>query len=247
MGLFDMFSNKPTSGKIQKATKRMLNEHHQQQVRQEALHELAGYGTPEAIGALIKRLGVNFRDTIKNEQEKRWVSDTLVSQFGPQAIEPLIIGIRSEQFISAMILVLARLITEEKLVGVLVETLGSYQPDDHRTIEPRMQLVDALADHEDERVQPAIMPYAMDHDDQVRVKVIGLLQQRVDADHALYTDVVEQLIEVLDDPEASGRITRTAAHALEGLKADMSKYSERLKDIVPDGYSIGADGRFVGQ
>jgi HEAT repeat protein len=245
MGLFDFLSNKPTSGKIQRASKRMLNEHHQQQVRQEALHELAGYGTPEAIEALVKRLSVSFRDTIKNEQEIRWVSDTLVQQFGPQAVEPLIAAIKSEQFISSSIMALGRLISEEKLVGLLVETLSGYEPQDHRTIEPRMQLVDALSDHDDERVLPAMLPYAMDHDDQVRVKAIGLLEHRVDAQHALYPQVVEQLVTVIEDPEASGRITRTAADALLRLKADVAAFAERLDGILGDGYSLTADGRLA--
>ena len=55
MGLLDFLSNKPTPSKIARATKRMLNEHHQQQVRQEALEELAAYGTPEAVASLVRR------------------------------------------------------------------------------------------------------------------------------------------------------------------------------------------------
>ena len=76
----------------------MLNEHHQQQVRQEAMQELVAMDSPEAIGALIKRLGVNFRDTIKNEQEKRWVHQTLVEYFSDRAVAPLIEFIRTEYF-----------------------------------------------------------------------------------------------------------------------------------------------------
>ena len=68
MGLFDFLSNDPVK-KVERLSKKILNEHHQQQVRQEALDELVSIGSTEAITALIKRLGVNFRDTIKNEQE----------------------------------------------------------------------------------------------------------------------------------------------------------------------------------
>jgi hypothetical protein len=54
MGLADFFSSlsgKPTPAKIEKIMKRMLNEHHQPQVRQESMEELAGIGTPLAIEA----------------------------------------------------------------------------------------------------------------------------------------------------------------------------------------------------
>jgi HEAT repeat protein len=241
MGLFDFFS---TGGKIERAAKRMLNEHHQQPVRQEALEELAANGSPEAIGALVRRLGVNFRDTIKNEQEKRWVSDTLVERFGERAVEPLLSFLGQEQVVSSAIQVLARLISAERLVGLLVETLAGYAPEDHRTMEARMQLVDALSDHlEDERALPALLPYTGDHDDQIRVKVIGLLAQHVRAGHALYGIAIERLVAVLEDPEASARITRAAAEALISLDADLSGSAAALAETMPDGYRLSPSGR----
>jgi HEAT repeat protein len=241
MGLFDFFSS---GNKIERCTKRMLNEHHQQQVRQESMEELASYGTPEAVAALIKRLGANFRDTIKNEQEKRWVADTLVEHFPDKAIEPLIAFVRNEQMVSSAIQTLGRLVSAERLVGVLVETLAAYAPDDHRTIEARMQLVDALSDHlDDARALPVLCPYAMDHDDQIRVKVIGLLQQHVTPAHPIYAEVVNQLAAVLEDPEASARITRTAAEALITLEANLSHRQSALAESLPDGYRFNAEGK----
>lgn len=242
MGLFDMFSKKPTHAKIIKAEKRMLNEHQQQQIRQEALQELVDYGTPDAISSLIKRLGVNFRDTIKNEQEKRWVSTKLVEHFGEQSIEPLIAFIKTDQTISAAIRVLAKLISQERLVGLLIEGLQQYPPEDHRTISARMQLIDALVDADDDRIVPAVSPYAMDHDDDIRVKVMGLLQSRVSADHPEYARVSAQLLDVLTDA-ASGRITRRAAQALEALKVDLSAHAQLVEASVPDGYDF--DGTFI--
>lgn len=241
MSFFSFFSS---GSRIERCTKRMLNEHHQQQVRQEALDELAGYGTPEAVAALVKRLGVNFRDTIKNEQEKRWVADTLVERFPDKAIEPLTAAIRSEQTISSLVQTLDRLIDTERLVGLLVDTLKGYPPEDHRTIEARLQLVDALSDHmDDPRVLPVLYLYAADHDDQVRVKVISLLQQHVRKGHTSYDDVAAKLVEVIGDPEASSRITRAAAEALIALEADLSAQAAEIGEFIPEGYRIGAQGQ----
>lgn len=235
MGLFDMFSKKPTHTKIKKAEKRMLNEHQQKQIRQEALEELVSYGTDDAIASLIKRLGVNFRDTIKNEQEKRWVSTQLVETFGERSVQPLIDFIKTDQTISAAIRVLAQLISDERLVTLLIEGLEQYPPEDHRTISARMQLIDALADLEDPRIVPAVAAYAMDHDDDIRVKVMGLLQARVGATHPEYAMVSAQLLDVLTDA-ASGRITRRAAQALSALEVDLSAHAQLVEASVPDGY-----------
>ncbi|MCA9538855.1 MAG: HEAT repeat domain-containing protein [Myxococcales bacterium] len=245
MGLFDFLSKKPSPKRIDKLTKRMMDEHHQQPVRQEAMDELVSIGTPEAIAALIKRLGTNFRDTIKNEQEKKFVSDTLAEHFRDRSIEPLLAFIRTDQTISAAIRTVARLIGRERLIGELCEVLASYPPKDHRTISARMQLVDALADYDDPRIIPALLPYANDHDDDVRVKVMDLLEARVKKGHPQYDATIEALVQVLQDPEAAGRITRRAASVLVALKADLSKHTDALAELLPDGFALGADGRLA--
>lgn len=247
MGLFDLFSSKPTPRKIEKAQKRMLNEHHQQAVRQEAIEELISYGTPEAISALIRRLGTNFRDTIKNEQEKRYVSETLVDRFGDASVEPLLEFIRTEHTISAAIITVSKLISQERLVGELCETLDSYSPTDHRTTDAKLQLVDALGDYDDARVVPVVMPHMLDHDDDIRIKAIGHIEERVAKGHPQYGEAVETLVKVLKDPLASGRIQRRAAVALGALDADLRSQREELEEYVPDGFTLGDDGRFSGQ
>ena len=163
----------------------MLNEHHQQQVRQEAMQELVSMDSPEAISALIKRLGVNFRDTIKNEQEKRWVHQTLVEYFADRAVEPLIEFVRTEETISAAILVLRELSSDELIETLLCEVLASYPPDDHRTFEIRLQLVDALSDNITNTAIEAMLPYLLDHDDGVRLKVLQVIDGPITKQHPL--------------------------------------------------------------
>lgn len=234
MGLFDMFSKKETPAKVDKLTKRFLNEHQQQPIRQEALEELASYQIPEAITGLIKRLGVNFKDTIVNEQEKNWVSSVLVERYGDQATPHLVQCIRQDQTISAVIAVLGRLEPEEVFVGHLVDALQSRAPKDHRTIDARLQIVDALSDHDDPRVVPTLVPYLDDHDDDVRIKVMDVLERQAKAEPA----VVEGLVGVLTDPEASGRLTRRAAAVLAHLGADLTPYTAQLDELVPEGFAL---------
>jgi len=240
MGLFDFFSNKPTPSKIRTLTQRMLNEHHQQQVRQEATDALIAFATDDAIAGLVERLGVNFKDTIKNEQEKRYVSETLVNTFGKRSVEPLTAFIRKEQTISAAILTLAQLVSADQLVALLIETLKQYRAEDHRTISARLQLIDALTEYDDERIIEAVAPYCMDHDDDVRGKVMELLEARVSKKSNEFDLVVNTLVDVLEDPEASGRVTRRAADVLISLDADLSAKAKELNDYVPDGYQLNA-------
>jgi HEAT repeat protein len=243
MGLFDFFGKKSPTSKVDKAVKKMLNEHQQQQVRQEAMQELVGMDTPEAISALIKRLGVNFRDTIKNEQEKRWVHDTLVNYFKDRAVEPLIAFIRTEQSVSAAILVLRKLCSDEMVEALLCEVLTSYSPEDHRTFEIRLQLVDALADYPTAAAMEASLPYLVDHDDGVRLKVLELIDGRIEKGHALYEQALEELIKVLKDPMASSAIARRSAEMISRFDADLRAHVDALAAFVPDGFILGTNGR----
>lgn len=246
MGLFDFLSSKPTPAKIEKIMKRMLNEHHQPQVRQEAMDELAAIGTPLAIEALIRRLGVNFKDTIVNEQERRWVADTLVERFGAQAVEPLLVFIGKEQNVSLAVRTLARLVTRERVARALLDALAGYQPSDHRTIHAKMQLVDALEEHDDEAIIPALLPHLHDHDDDVRVKVVELLEHKAPKHPGLKPHVDAAVASLLADPEAAGRILRRAADAAVTLGVTIPETErEKLARGMPDGFRLGTDGRVL--
>ncbi len=245
MGLFDFLSSKPTTAKIEKAMKRMLNEHHQQQVRQESMEELLAYGTPLAIEALTRRFAMNFRDTIVNEQEKRWVADTLVEQFAERAVEPLVTFLHKEQNVSYAIRTLSRLVDADRLVDEMLKALKLYAPADHRTIQARLQFVDALNDHPHTQIIPALLPYLRDHDDDVRIKVTELLERKAKDAPEHLPDVGRALADVLTDAEASGRILRRVADSLIALDIDARDALPDLEKHLPDGYAVSPAGRLI--
>lgn len=246
MGLLDLFSNKPTPSKILKLKKRMLNEHHQQPVRQESMEELVRFGTPEAIAALIERLAVNFRDSINNEQEKRWIANMLVEHFPERAVEPLKVHVRTGQIISYSIRTLERLIGPARTVDFLLEVLAGQAPEDHRTQLSKLQLIEALEDHEDDRIAGAVLPYLADHDDDIRVKVLETLESRyTEKKDQVPAEVTDAIADLLKNPEASGRVLRRAGEALIGLDADIGKRATELAEFVPEGYIIDQRGRLA--
>lgn len=243
MGLFDFLSSSPEK-KANKAKQVMLNEHHQHQVRQQAIYDLGQLDDEHALHALIERLGVNFRDTIKNEKERGWVRHLLVEQFNERAIEPLKSFIQgaasSNQSISGAAQVLGELISEDEFVAFLIETLNQLLPSDHRTVDLRQQLIDALEEREEHGAQvvEALLPYVVDHSDDIRIKVINIVEERlrgVDGDHR---PIISSLIQAMTDPFASGRTARAAAQALIRMKAQLSPFADELDGQVPEGYVL---------
>lgn len=241
MGLFDIFSSSPEK-KAEKAKKVMLNEHHQHQVRQQAIYDLGQLNDEHAAHALIERLGVNFRDTIKNEQEREWVRHLLVEQFGERAIEPLkefvVETQTSARSVSGAIQVLCELISDEALTEFLIERLQALKPSDHRSVETRHQLIDALEDREGDII-PVISAYTVDHSDDIRIKVINLIEQRLRGVEGEHREVISALLQAMMDPLASGRTSRAAANAIIKMGASLNSFSDELdSEFIPDGYQL---------
>lgn len=239
MGFFDLFSSKPTPKKIEKAKNVMLNEHHQLQVRQDAIHELIQYGTDDAIHALIERLGVNFRDTTKNEQEQSWIQQVLVEHFKDRSIELLKKFVMESEgkSLSRTIYTLKSLIGQEEMTEFLITSLERFNPKDHRTVETRLQIIDALDEQPGEIIQ-SVLPYVMDHNDDVRVKVINLIEDRIIGIEGDHVYIIKAFIEAMTDPYAGGRITRAVAQSLIRLEANLSDYADEIKDQMPEGYRL---------
>jgi len=241
MGLLDIFSSSPEK-KIEKTKKVMLNEHHQAQVRQGAIYDLMHNEHPAAIDALVERLGVSMRDTIQNEKEQGWVHDILVDRCKEKAIEPLKGYIRENLLISKAILALRELISEEDLIEFLCEVLSSYDPKDHRSVDARQNLVDALGDLEESPLA-VLLPYTLDHSDDVRVKVINVIRERISASRGDEGESAKALIEALTDPFASGRTMRAAGKALVDLKLNVASFAEPIAEL--EEFALSADGQLI--
>ena len=241
MGLFDFLSSSPEK-KVDKAKQIMLNEHQQHQVRQQAIYDLGQMNNDFAARALIERLGVNFRDTIKNEQERGWVRHLLVEQFETRAIEPLRAFIQEANSnaasVSGAVQVLRELIADDEMTTFLIETLKKHQPKDHRTVELRLQLIDALEEQEGE-ITDVLLPYTVDHSDDVRIKVINLLEERLRGVEGDHRPVISSLLKAMCDPFASGRTARAAATAVIKMGASLSSFSEEFdEELLPEGYAL---------
>lgn len=241
MGLLDIFSSSPEK-KIEKTKKVMLNEHHQAQVRQGAIYDLMHNEHPAAIDALVERLGVSMRDTIQNEKEQGWVHDILVDRCQEKAIDPLKSFIREHLLISKAILALRELISEEELIEFLCEVLTTYEPKDHRSVDARQNLVDALGDLEASPLA-VFLPYTLDHSDDVRVKVINIIRERLSAAQGDHTEATKALVEALTDPFASGRTMRAAGKALVDLKLNVGGFVDQIAEL--EEFALSGDERLV--
>ena len=129
------------------------------------------------------------------------------------------------------------LLDHDSLTQLLLETLTDLAPSDHRTVELRQQMIDALDDRDGEIVQ-VLLPYTVDHSDDIRIKVINLIEEKlrgIEGDHSI---VIQALISAMTDPFASGRTARAAANALIRMSANLEPFLEDLEDQLPEDYIL---------
>ena len=238
MGFFDLFKKSTPEQKTEKIVRRLLEEYSPQEARQQAMQELVELGTDDAIFGLVQRLGFNLRDSIKNEQEKSWVNGLLIDRFKERSILPLKKWIKQEENISSAIDCLADLISNDELRSFLIEVLAQYTAEDHQKTSVKSQLIDALNDLEGLEIIQAVTPHLLDHDDDVRIKTISLVQEKLKGEEGDFSVVIDHLVQVVLDANMSGRIIRAAAKCLSILQINLSSYEEELKTQLPDGFIL---------
>ncbi len=219
MGLLGLFGKGPLSErKIDKMAKLAANPFAQPDVRMRELNRLMNDGSPAAIRGALKRFAANAQGHIADEDEKKWLEDALVDE-GEAALAPLRSYIKEEKQLTYALRAYRRIAGDAEAVRYFLEVLAFFGPDDYRSSEAKLQLVLQLADglEEDPRVLPALVPFLLDHSDDVRWAVLDLIEKRADSGKLppeLVSAASSELGKLVADDDVGPRIARRAAEVL---------------------------------
>lgn len=242
MGMLSIFGKGSLSEKkITKIGKLACNPYAQPDVRMREMGRLLEDGSKPALRAVLKRFATNASGQIADEDEKKYLEDALV-EMSEAALEPLEEYIRQESQLTYALRAYKRIAGTERAVAVFVDALMHHGPDDYRALEAKLQLVWQLADDlSHPRVVSALIPFLLDHSDDVRWAVIELLE-RAD-DEKLLTEAdrqaaCEALAEVVTVEQASPRIMRRAAQMLCAKEWPVPTEAEVLAGDLEDEYFL---------
>lgn len=248
MGLMSMFGRGPLSEKkVTKIASLACNPYAQPDVRMREMHKLLEEGTPQALRGVLKRFAVNASGQIADEDEKKYLEDSIAA-IGEPALEPLRSYIKTEKQLTFGLRAYKRIAGAEQAVRFFIEVLQYHGPDDHRAVEAKLQVVWQLAeDLAHPEVLPALCPYLLDHGDDIRWAVMDLLERA--ADDGQLTPVVremaaERLAEVVTTDEAGPRILKRAAALLCDREWPLPGEAEALTTALDDEYFLDKK-RFV--
>lgn len=227
--VFGLFGgSKPTEKNIEKQRTKVKERYAQPEFRRGAMDQLLEWGTPEAYDALLSRFTVVVQSPHWDEEEKRWLVDELASR-GDPAKEALVRFLKRENSVAHASQALRRLCaSKEEFVSLLVEALTAREPEDHRTVQGKQELVAALGEIASGAILDHVVPYIDDHSDDVQCAAIDVVERgRVEAGYPRLTQLVTE-------DAHSARVLRHAAGAISRLKVPIDAAKPLAPAVIED-------------
>ncbi len=247
MGLFDFFKKssgktedggKKKSGAAAKWAEAAASKRAQAYDRQEALQELAKLGTAEAVEALLKRFTFNTDPSITDQEEKDLAFDGILKA-GKDAIEPVRAFAAKAESLSWPIRILKELLEEEELVEELLVWLERWDTEYAKFIDPKLQLLEFLADYKSPKIRPAVEPFLEDVNEPARYNAVTAILAQGEP------EALDALIKLFLDEES----VRIRAKIADGIAARNwtipDEQRDGLRKVLPHQYGIDGEGKIT--
>ena len=232
MGLFDFLSGSEEA-QLRRHSKRMTNINSQHEDRMASAHWLADNGSDAAIIGLLSRFSLTIDSQMKDTTEKALVTE-LLRGLGERVLAPTTEWLRRNSNIAQPLRLIEEFGGEEGVVGVLLDLLA--RENDPFKTEKKRQLLIKLAEYQDARIAPAVMPVLNDFDEGVRYGAVEVLAAQDDP------AVPAALAKRLADPEEdSNRLRGRVAEILHQRRWSLGEHAEAVASNAPRGWQVQGD------
>jgi len=236
MGLFDLFRGDDKK-KAEGLGKKLKEPYAQPEVRQEAMEALFKLGTPEAFKQVLKRFTFVSQSLHWDSEEKKWLVEELSKT--PSAVDVVKEFIRTDDNVNFAIRALEKMVGADDARTTILEALKARPPEDYRRTQAKIELIDHLGTRTaDDTLWTAITPYLDDHSDDVRMKVLEVVEGWK------LVPAAEQVARLLADDTLSARVHRSAAQVLFNLAVKLSP-APKLPAAAAEDYVVDGDGQVV--
>lgn len=205
--------------------------------RAEAIQELCKQKTPEAVEALLKRFTFATDPSITDQEEKDAVFEGICA-VGRDAIAPVRAFAAKAESLSAPIRILREVTNDEnELVEELLTWLKRWDTEYAKFIDPKLQILDELGEHEHEKIREAVEPFLQDASDPARFKAVtATFKQR---DPAAIGPVLALLLD-----EESVRIRSKIADGFADLGWEVpDDQRDAVRKVLPPQYTVDGNGQ----
>ena len=229
---------------IERHKKGIKNRYGYGEDRQKAVEFFLDLGGKEGALGLLERFMVIIDKTIKDEEEKEHLAKILVSM-GHDIVPAIEAYIHRKDASNVPITwplkILEQVCESSEAVDVLVRALETMGIRYTREPERKVLLVSHLAEFDDERVVPTLLPFLRDHRDEVQIEALDALVRRSDE------RAREPMLELLIDEETPMRLRAAVAESLQQLGWTVKGYRKKVEEVLPDGLGVDRVGRVKGR
>lgn len=242
MGLFDIFKggskgeDRPKkSNAAAKYAEAASSKRAQPYDRQEALQELSKLGTPEAAEALLRRFNFATDPSITDQEEKELAYEGIL-KVGKDAIEPIRAFAAKAESLRWPMRILKATLTEEELIGELIVWLSKWDTEYAKFIDPKLQLLEELSEHEDARIREAVEPFLQDVNEPARFNAAMAVLAQKDSQS------LPALIALLLDEE-SVRVRTKVADGIANLGWEIpDDQRDAVRKVLPPQFGVNGSG-----
>lgn len=235
MGLFDIL--KPKSP-VEKQSKQLREPYAQPEAREQAMQKLFEIGSEEAYDAVLQRFTFNASGQTADEQEKRELVRRLV-QAGDDVVPALKRYIEQETQVSLALSALQQILDGPAFVEFATQTLQKYEPQDHRSTQPKTALVVALAEVLPADQAEILCPYLDDHSDDTQFQTLVALE------HLAHPPTRARMVDVCCSDLHAPRIRRRAAQALAELQWSVKDRFDQFDGELRSEWQLGKKGNLI--
>jgi HEAT repeat protein len=236
MGLFDFLGGGTPAEKAQKLKAKATQKYGDAAARQKALQQLIDLKHPDAVPVLLQRFTLNVDPQTTDAEEKEHVFEAIVG-LGEAAVAPVTAFLsKSDAASSWAVKLLAALLPEDKLLGVITAELARLGASYTRDPEKKEVLLHSLEGKRDERIGPAVLPFVHDMSDEVKIAALKTLAS------LQYAPAREAILELLTGDETARRVQTACVAALVEAGFEVTGFREKVEARLPDGYFIEKSG-----
>ena len=190
---------------------------------------------PTLAHALLKRFNIITDPTITDQEEKQLAFDGILGA-GKLALPGIRKYSAKAESLAWPIRILKSLLVEEALVSELLKLLEKWDTEYAKFVDPKLQLLNELEDHKDERILEAVKPFLMDVNEPSRFHAVGGALAQDDA------EAIDALVDMFCDEESLRIRNRVCEGFLaRGWVVPEARRAEMRKSL-PSEYSIDGEG-----
>ncbi len=236
MGIFDFIGGGASPEKAVKLKAKVTQKYGDPATRQKAIEQLGQMNLPEAVMSLMARFTLTVEPATTDADEKDHVL-SLVTGFGANAVGPVKEFFnKSDQASSWALRILSALLPEPEVIGICVELLERLAREYSRDPEKKNVVIQFLAEKEDPRIAPAVVPFLEDMGDDVKIAALKSLAPRK------FEPAREPMLRLLTGEETARRVQTATVAALAESGFGVQGFREKVEARLAEPYFLDKSG-----